>query len=175
MNRYRNWFTYKLYSRIFHYDERKYWKRRFVVTDPNNKTPIFIKLLLLLSLKNMEAHNAASLGTALNSGAKFLSVPRLPHGIAGVFISHSAQIGENCLILQNVTIGSSHGKAPIIGDNVIIGANACIIGGCRIGNNCKIGAGCTVFKDVPDNTTVVCHEPRMIEKSFEEAQDYNYF
>ena len=128
-NRYKNKFTYWLYSSIFSYDERKYWKWRFIVTNPQNKTPKLIKKFLLIKLKKMEARNAASLGTALNTGAFFKSQPRLPHGIAGIFISHSAIIGANCLILQNVTIGSAHGKAPVIGDNCIIGANATIVGG----------------------------------------------
>ncbi len=174
-NRYKNKFTFWLYSCIFSYNERKYWKWRAIVTDPKSKTPLLIKFFLLIKLKKMEARNAASLGTSLNAGAIFKGQPRLPHGIAGIFVSQSAVIGNNCLILQNVTIGSAHGKAPVIGDNCIIGANATIIGGITVGNNCKIGAGVTVFKDVPDNTTVVSNSPRYITKSEEQATCYNYF
>lgn len=54
--------------------------------------------------------------------------------------------------------------APTIGDNVYIGAGAKIIGGVMIGNNVRIGANCVVFKDVPDNTTVVMGQPRYISK-----------
>lgn len=175
MNRYSNWFTFKLYSRIFHYNEKKFWKYRAIVSNKSNKVPRIIKAILWIRLKKCEAFNACSLGTSINGDAVFKSVPRLPHGIAGIFISDSAVIGHNCLILQNVTIGQSHGKAPVIGDNCVIGANACIIGGITIGNNCKIGAGCCVFKDVPDNTTVVCQAPRYIFKSEEEATSYDYF
>ena len=174
-NRYKNRTTYRIYSRIFSYNEKKYWKLRSIVTTKSNKTPKLIKLLYLIRLKRMEARNACSLGTALNAGAFFKTPPRLPHGIAGIFISHSAVIGSNCLILQNVTIGSAHGAAPVIGDNCVIGANACIIGGIVIGNNCKIGAGCVVFKDVPDNTTVVSQAPRYITRSEKEATENNYF
>ena len=77
-------------------------------------------------------------------------------------MSHSAKIGKNCTILQNVTIGSSKGSAPTVGENCVIGAGAVLIGGIKVGNNCKIVANCTVFKDVPDNTTVVCQAPRYI-------------
>ena len=49
-----------------------------------------------------------------------------------------------------------------------------IIGGIKIGNNCNIGANCTVFKDVPDNTTVVCGAPRYITKEQNENRDYNF-
>lgn len=70
-------------------------------------------------------------------------------------------IGDGCTILQHVTIGSntlsdSEGKgAPSIGNNVFIGAGACVIGNVRIGNDVRIGANTTVYKDVPDNCTVV--------------------
>lgn len=161
-NRYSNKLYYYLYSFIFGYNEKKYWKRRTIVTDPQNKTFLIIKLWYLVYLKRAEARNACSLGTALNAGAKFASVPNLPHGITGIFVSHSAEIGENCTILQNVTIGSSKKKAPRIGNNCVIGAGAVIIGGITIGDNCNIGANATVFKNVPSNTTVVCQPPRYV-------------
>ena len=91
-----------------------------------------------------------------------------PHGICGIFISGSAKIGEECIIFQQVTIGSvnlpgsSNNGAPVIGDNVYIGAGAKIIGNVRVGNNCRIGANAVVFKDIPDNCTVVCESPRVI-------------
>ena len=171
-NRYSNKLNFCLYSYIFGYNERKYWRRRFIVTDPLNKTSLIKKIWYLIYLKRAEAKNACSLGTALNAGAKFASTPNLPHGITGIFISHSAEIGSNCTILQNVTIGSSKKKAPKIGNNCIIGAGAVIIGGITIGNNCNIGANVTVFKDVPSNTTVVCQPPRYIEH--QNIQNYNY-
>ena len=46
--------------------------------------------------------------------------------------------------------------APVIGNNVFIGAGAKIIGGISIGNNVRIGANATIYKNVPDNCTVVC-------------------
>ena len=162
-SRYGNWLQYKMYSSIFHYDERKYWKLRQRIVNPTDKASNIRKKFWLLYLKRAEAHNACSLGTAINTGAVFLTPPRLPHGIAGIFISHQAKIGKNCMILQNVTIGSSKGKAPAIGDDCVIGAGAAIIGGIKIGNNVNIGANCVVFKDVPDNTTVVLNAPRYLE------------
>ena len=162
-NRYKNSLAYSLYALLFNYNERKYWKLRQMVVNPQCKKNKIIKLLWLIYLKRTEAKNAASLGTALNAGAVFQTPPELPHGITGIFIAHGAKIGKNCLILQNVTIGSSKGKAPVIGDNCVIGAGAVIVGGIRVGNNCNIGANCTVFKDVPDNTTVVVQPPRYLE------------
>lgn len=95
--------------------------------------------------------------------------PIFPHGMLGIFISGFAEIGKNCVIFQQVTIGSntlpgSKGKgAPKIGDNCYIGAGAKIIGGVRVGNNVRIGANCVIFKDVPDNSVVVVQAPRVIE------------
>ncbi len=161
-SRYNNKINYRIYSKIFGYDERKYWKLRAKVVDKTNKSPKLFKKFWLIYLKRAEARNAASLGTALGGGAIFDGVPELPHGLAGIFISHGARIGRDCCILQNVTIGSSKGKAPTIGNNCVIGAGAVIIGGVTIGDNCNIGANCTVFKDVPPNTTVVCQAPRYL-------------
>lgn len=174
VNREKNILTYKIYAHLFSYDEKKYWKRRQAVVDKSNPKNIFMKMWYLMYCKRTEARNASSMGTALNDGAIFEGIPSLPHGITGIFISHSARIGKNCTILQNVTIGSSKGKAPIIGDNCIIGAGAVIVGGIKIGNNCNIGANCTVFKDVPDNTTVVCASPRYITKQEGLHREYKF-
>lgn len=165
INREKNIFTYKLYSFIFGYDEKKYWKRRQITVDKKVKKPTLLKMWYLVYCKRAEAKNASSMGTSLNDGAIFEEIPILPHGITGIFVSQSARIGKNCTIFQNVTIGRSGNYAPVIGDNCFIGAGAVIIGNIKIGNNCKIGANCTVFKDVPDNTTVVCQAPRYIEKN----------
>jgi len=86
----------------------------------------------------------------------------LPHGLHGVFISRYAEIGENCWIYQNVTIGEVKKKAPVIGDNCLIGAGAVIIGGIKIGNQVKIGAGAVVSMDIPDGCTVCSQPVRMI-------------
>ncbi|MBY8044192.1 hypothetical protein KW486_17155 [Vibrio fluvialis] len=84
-----------------------------------------------------------------------------PHGIHGVFISMNAQIGENCTIYHQVTIGSildsKHVKfgAPVIKNNCFIGVGAKIIGNIIINSDVKIGANCVVVKDVCEKSTVV--------------------
>lgn len=79
------------------------------------------------------------------------------HNALGCVVNEDAVIGENCKILQNVTIGGrgEGNGVPIIGDNVLIGAGACILGGVTIGNGAKIGANAVVVKDVPEGATVV--------------------
>lgn len=91
-------------------------------------------------------------------------IPELPHGLQGIFISRYAEIGENCRIYQNVTIGEVNRKAPKIGDNCLIGAGAILVGDIRIGNQVKIGAGAVVSMDVPDNCTVVSQPARILEQ-----------
>lgn len=100
--------------------------------------------------------------------AEFADKPSFPHGITGIFVSRGAKIGKNCVIFQQVTIGSNtiEGSkgfgAPTIGDDVYIGVGAKIIGGVHIGNRCRIGAGCIVTCDVPDDSTVVMGKPRIL-------------
>lgn len=93
----------------------------------------------------------------------FKSMPKLPHGLYGIIVSHNAVIGRNAVIYHSVTIGEGKGGAPVIGDNVFIGAGAIIIGKISIGNGVKIGAGCVVSVDVPDNATVVSAQCRIIQ------------
>lgn len=79
----------------------------------------------------------------------------LPHP-NGVVIHPGAQIGPNCLIFQQVTIGSRKGgKLPVIGGHVDIGAGAKILGNVRIGDHACIGANAVVLKDVPAGKTAV--------------------
>jgi serine O-acetyltransferase len=79
----------------------------------------------------------------------------LPHP-NGVVIHPGARIGANCLIFQQVTIGSRSGDdLPVIGGHVDIGAGAKILGRVRIGDHARIGANAVVIRDVPARGTVV--------------------
>ena len=117
-------------------------------------------------------------GSYIGEGTTLKNTPIFPHGLHGIFISGYAKIGENCIIYQNVTIGSNtipdskRIGAPTIGDNVMIGAGATLIGGISIGNNCRIGANCTVAEDIPDNCVVVTGKPRVIQKKRIENRYY---
>ncbi len=109
-----------------------------------------------------------SSGCFIASSSIFNGIPCMPHGMNGIFISGSAIIGCNCVMFHQVTIGSntlpeSKGTgAPIIGDNCYIGAGAKIIGRVKVGNNVRIGANTVVYKDVPDNVTVISGEQKML-------------
>lgn len=150
-------------SVVQRYNHKKYWKYRDIVVD-SRKGSKFGDAVRLYYIKRADAFNNASMGTHRNFGAVFAEPPHLPHGLNGIIVSHNAVIGKNCTIFHQVTVGEGNGGAPVIGDNVLIGAGAKIIGGICVGNNVKIGAGCVVTKDVPDGTTVICADNRMIFK-----------
>ena len=109
-------------------------------------------------------------GSSVAWNSTFGSEPCFPHGMKSIFVSGEAVIGNNCVIFQQVTIGSitlpdARGKgAPVIGDNVYIGAGAKVIGSVRVGNNVRVGANAVVYKDVPDNSVVVSGEQKIIPK-----------
>jgi len=84
----------------------------------------------------------------------------------GFVAGETAVIGDNCSILQGVTLGGT-GKAdedrhPKIGNGVLIGAGAKVIGNIRVGDCARIGAGSVVVKDVPSCVTVVGVPARII-------------
>lgn len=85
----------------------------------------------------------------------------LPHP-NGVVIAPDANIGINCIIFQQVTIGTADGGYPTIGDNVLIGAGAKILGPVRIGDGAKIGANAVVLHDVPAGSTAAGIPARVI-------------
>jgi serine O-acetyltransferase len=96
----------------------------------------------------IEIHPGASIGR------RFF----IDHGM-GVVIGETAEIGDDVLVYQGVTLGGTGkqtGKRhPTIGDGVVIGTGAAILGNIRIGDHVKIGAGSVVVHPVPDHSTVV--------------------
>ena len=91
----------------------------------------------------------------------------LPHP-NGVVIHEDAVIGDDCMIMQQVTIGMiGEGQVPRIGNRVYIGAGAKIIGKVEIGDGARIGANAVVVDDVPAGCTAVGVRARVITKSTE--------
>ena len=73
----------------------------------------------------------------------------IPHP-NGIVIHPDAEIGVNCLIFQQVTIGTRDGVGvPAIAGHVDIGAGAKILGSVHVGAHAKIGANAVVSSDVP--------------------------
>lgn len=87
----------------------------------------------------------------------------IPHP-NGIVIHPHARIGVNCLIFQQVTIGTRGSPAvPIIEGHVDIGAGAKILGSVRIGAHARIGANAVVLGDIPAGTDAVGMPARTIQ------------
>jgi len=97
-------------------------------------------------------------GIEIHPGAKIGRNLFIDHGM-GIVIGETAEIGDNCTIYHQVTLGGTgkdKGKRhPTLGDNVMIAAGAKVLGPIYIGNNSKIGANAVVLKDIPENSTAV--------------------
>lgn len=97
-------------------------------------------------------------GIEIHPGAKIGAGVFIDHG-EGVVIGETAEIGNNVVIYQGVTLGGTgkdKGKRhPTIEDNVMISAGAKVLGPFTVGKNAKIGAGSIVLDEVPANATVV--------------------
>jgi len=97
-------------------------------------------------------------GIEIHPGARLGDGVVIDHGM-GVVIGETAEIGNNCLLYQGVTLGGTSlqkvKRHPTLKDNVVVGVGAKIIGAITIGENSKIGAGSVVIDDVPPNATVV--------------------
>ena len=82
-------------------------------------------------------------GIEIHPGAKIGKGLFIDHG-AGVVIGETTEIGDNCTLYQNVTLGGTGkdvGKRhPTLGNNVMVGAGARVLGPFRIGDNSKIAA-----------------------------------
>src|SRR5215472_19382029 len=108
-------------------------------------------------LTGVENHPAARLGRRLV----------IDHGM-GVVIGETAEIGDDCYLYHQVTLGvarTSGGKRhPTVGNNVIIGAGAKVLGPVTVGNNARVGSNAVVLDNVPDNTTVVGIPARPVDR-----------
>ncbi|MBQ7581872.1 MAG: serine O-acetyltransferase [Lachnospiraceae bacterium] len=96
-------------------------------------------------------------GIEIHPGAKIGEKLFIDHGM-GIVIGETAEIGDNCTIYHQVTLGGTGkdtGKRhPTVGDNVLIGAGAKILGPVTIGDNARIAAGSIVMKDIHADATV---------------------
>lgn len=77
----------------------------------------------------------------------------------GVVIGETTEIGSDCVIFHQVTLGGvsmTKGKRhPNIEDHVMVGAGAKVLGPITVGTGAKIGANAVVVKDVPPGDVAV--------------------
>ena len=88
----------------------------------------------------------------------------IPHP-NGVVIHPDAEVGPNCLLFQQVTIGATSAGVPKLGGHVYVGAGAKIIGPVQIGDHAIIGANAVVTRNVPAGATAVGIPARIVGKA----------
>jgi len=95
------------------------------------------------------------------------------HHFGGIILHPAAELGDNCTLYHEVTIGDRGGSggAAKIGNNVLIGAGAKIIGEITIGDNCVIGANTVVTKDMPPGMVAVGSPCRFFPRKDEVIMD----
>ena len=102
--------------------------------------------------------SAHKTGIEIHPGAKIGRRVVIDHG-HGIVIGETAEVGDDVMIYQGVTLGGTGkdiGKRhPTVESGVMIGAGAKVLGPITIGKNAKIAAGAVVVKDVEPNCTVV--------------------
>ncbi len=105
----------------------------------------------------IEIHPGATIGRRLV----------IDHG-NGVVIGETAEIGDDVLIYQGVTLGGTGkdtGKRhPTIGNNVMISSGAKVLGPFKVGDNSRIAAGAVVLEEVPPDCTVVGVPARIVKR-----------
>jgi len=99
-------------------------------------------------LTSIEIHPGAKIGERLF----------IDHGL-GVVIGETAEIGDDVLLYQGVTLGGTgneRGKRhPTVGNRVVVGAGAAVLGNITLGDDVRVGAGSVVVHSVPPRSTVV--------------------
>jgi serine O-acetyltransferase len=137
-----------LHAVLFHRVSHWFYNRRWFVT-----ARLISHVARLLT--GIEIHPGATIGKRLF----------IDHGL-GVVIGETAEIGDDVLLYQGVTIGGTgvqKGKRhPTLGNRVVVGTGASVLGNITLSDNVKVGAGSVVVHSVPEGSTVVGIPGRII-------------
>ena len=108
----------------------------------------------------VEIHPAAKIGRRLV----------IDHG-TGIVIGATAEIGDDCLLYQGVTLGGTGAarekRHPTLGNNVMVGSGAKVLGPFKVGDNARIAANSVVLHEVPPDSTVVGVPGRVVRRNGE--------
>jgi serine O-acetyltransferase len=119
-------------------------------------------------------HSRRRTGIEIHPGATIGRGLFIDHGM-GVVIGETTEIGDNCTIYQNVTLGGTgkdQGKRhPTLGNNVLIGAGAKVLGPFTVGDNARVAAGAVVLDAVPEGATAVGVPARVVRINGERVPD----
>src|ERR1700744_5802677 len=119
-------------------------------------------------LTGIEIHPAAKLGRRLV----------IDHGM-GVVIGETAEIGDDCYLYHEVTLGvartDSGKRHPTVGNTGIIGAGAKVLGPILVGDNARVGSNAVVVDDVARDTTVVGIPARPVDRKLSRDRRQPHF
>lgn len=105
----------------------------------------------------LQSQSSRIFGVDINPAAKIGIGIMLDHG-TGIVIGETVIIGDNCSLLQGVTLGGTGKETgdrhPKIGANVLLSVGAKVLGNIKVGDCSVVGAGSVVLKEVPPRTTV---------------------
>ncbi len=160
------------------FEDYKESVKSFMEHDPAARSPLEI-ILLYPGFKALRSHKKANwflrhnmpfiarlisqrsahkTGIEIHPGATIGKRVCIDHG-HGIVIGETAEIGDDVMIYQGVTLGGTGkdvGKRhPTIESGVMIGAGAKVLGPITVGKNAKVAAGAVVVNDVEPNSTVV--------------------
>jgi len=115
-------------------------------------------------ITNIDIHPACKIGRRVF----------IDHGF-GVVIGETAEVGDDVLIYQQVTLGGVSlekgvKRHPTLKSGVVVGGGAKVLGDITIGKNSKIGANSVVIKDVPDESTAIGIPAKVITKGRDKSQ-----
>lgn len=124
--------------------------------------------------RSISQRAAKKTGIEIHPGAKIGRRLVIDHG-HGVVIGETAEIGDDVLIYQGVTLGGTGkdtGKRhPTIGNNVMISTGAKVLGPFKVGDNSRIAAGAVVLEEVPPDCTVVGVPARIVRRGGAKVKD----
>lgn len=88
------------------------------------------------------------------------------HAGAGIIVHPKVEIGDDCVIRHNVTIGvrgdePAGSMGPRLGNRVEVGAGAVIFGPIEIGEDSLIGPNAVVSESVPPGSVVLAPRPEV--------------
>lgn len=133
--------------------------------------PFAIYLVLQLAVRlvlHVELSHHCRIGPAFHLGHPY------------TIMMGAAEVGANCNVTHNVTVGiglSSAGRShgtPVIGDRVWIGPGAVLTGDIRIGDGATVAAGAVVSRDVPPGALVAGNPARVVAADYDNAALLGY-
>lgn len=104
-------------------------------------------------------------GIEIHPGAQIGRRFVVDHGM-GIVIGETAEIGDDVLLYQGVTLGGtgkeSGKRHPTIANGVMIGSGAKVLGPFTVGENARIASNAVVLREVPENSTAVGVPARIV-------------